>query len=185
MLLQLLVNQPQAIGRILSSTPTWVWGLLAALVALGMSQARDRQMSLLRVALMPVAMGVFALWGIVSSFGAAGQLATVLGAWLVAAVTVGALVGMSRTPAGTRYDAAARRFAQPGSWVPLALILGIFLTKYAVGVELALAPRQAHDIGFAVAIAALYGVFNGLFTGRALRLLRLAFRPAPLSIANA
>lgn len=185
MLLQLLTHQPQAMGRILSSTPTWVWGLLAALVALGLSQVRDRQMSLLRVVLMPLAMGTFAVWGIVSSFGASGQIATVLAAWLVAAATVSALVATTSAPSGTRYDAATRHFAQPGSLVPLALILGIFLTKYAVGVELSLAPQQARDFAFATSIAALYGVFNGLFTGRALRLLRLAFRTTPVSTANA
>lgn len=184
MLLQLIANQPQAVGRILASTPTWVWGLLAALLALGLSQLRDRRMSLLRVALMPLAMGIFAIWGMVSSFGVSSQLVWVLTAWLGAAATIATLIGIGNPPAGTRYDDASRSFAQPGSFVPLVLILGIFLTKYAVGVELALQPRLAHDFEFAVAIAAVYGVFNGFFTGRALRLLRLAFRPS-LSTVNA
>ena len=43
-------------------------------------------------------------------------------------------------PAGTRYDAAERRIHQPGSFVPLALMMGIFFTKYGVGVSLAMHP---------------------------------------------
>ena len=62
--------------------------------------------------------------------------------------------------------------------MPLGLILGIFLTKYFVGVELALQPALARDSSFALQIALLYGVFNGLFAARALRLWRLVRRSA-------
>ena len=55
MLLQLLVNHPEAIGQILKNTPTWVWGLFTGLMALGLSQVRDRTQSLVRVSIMPVA----------------------------------------------------------------------------------------------------------------------------------
>jgi hypothetical protein len=65
----------------------------------------------------------------------------------------------------------------PGSVVPLLLILGIFMTKWLVGVQLAIVPRLAADVGFALPVAALYGVFTGLFAGRAARLWRLALRP--------
>ena len=69
--------------------------------------------------------------------------------------------------------------------MPLALILGIFLTKYLVVVELALQPALARDSGFALQIAALYGVFNGLFAAPALRLWKLAQRSAPLATSPA
>ena len=39
MLIQMLVHQPQMLGPVLMHTPTWVWGLLATLTALGLSQA--------------------------------------------------------------------------------------------------------------------------------------------------
>ena len=185
MLLQLIATHPESVGTILARTPTWVWGLLAALMALGISQMRTRQVSLTRIAVMPVAMGIFSIWGMVSAFGTSAQLAWVLAAWLVPAALISALIGSIAPAAGTRYDAASRTFAQPGSFVPLVLIVGIFLTKYIVGIELAMQPRLSTDFDFAVSIAALYGVFNGFFTGRAVRLLRLAFRPASLSTINA
>ena len=61
-----------------------------------------------------------------------------------------------------------------GSSVPLGLILGIFFTKYVVGVELALQPPLAHDSTFTLQVATLYGVFNGLLAARAARLWQLA-----------
>ena len=177
MLLQLIANHPQAVGTILKNTPTWVWGLFAGLMVLGFSQVRDRTASLARTALVPVAMVGFSLWGIASGFGASPQLGWVLAAWVAAATAVGVLVGRGPAAAGTEYDAATLSFRLPGSFVPLLLIVGIFLTKYAVGVELAMQPRLSADPTFGIEMAAVYGVFNGLFAGRAARVLRLAFRP--------
>ena len=64
----------------------------------------------------------------------------------------------------------------PGSAVPLALMMGIFFTKYAVGVLLAMHPELRHQMGFALGISALYGGFSGIFAARALRLWTLALR---------
>ena len=59
----------------------------------------------------------------------------------------------------------------------MLLILGVFLTKYVVGVELAMQPALAHDGAYTLAVATIYGVFSGLFVGRAARLWRLTARP--------
>ena len=53
-------------------------------------------------------------------------------------------------------------------------MMGIFTTKYAVGVALSLHPALEHDTLVALGISTLYGVFSGSFIARALRLWRLA-----------
>jgi uncharacterized membrane protein len=161
--------------QIVSFTPIWVWGLLAALLALGLSQARDRSASLKRIVLMPVAMTGFSLWGTVSAFGAT---AAVLGIWSVAAAALLLAVTLFFGPAQATYDAESRLFQLPGSWVPMALIAGIFLTKYAAGVAMTMRPELKFDLTFALALATVYGAFSGIFAGRAARLLRLALRPS-------
>ncbi|MBV7544473.1 DUF6622 family protein [Acidovorax sp. sic0104] len=175
MLLQLLVHQPQALGQIIQQTPYWVWGLLAALVWLGASQMFDRTASLVRVVVMPVAMTGFSVYGLATAFGGAGHTGSATAAWMAAAAAAAvlALWFQPTAPAGTLYDSTSRCFRLPGSAMPLALIMGIFLTKYLVGVELAMQPALARDSGFALQIAALYGLFNGLFAARSLRLWRL------------
>lgn len=160
--------------RILANTPPWVWGLLAALLALGISQMFTRSANLTRVMFLSAAMSGLALYGIFSVFGA--NPAAVL-AWCAAAVFAVPALLRRPLPAGTRYDAATRRFTLPGSALPLLLILGIFLTKYAVGVLLAMQPALGGDALFAPAVSVVYGVFSGIFLGRALRLWRLAKRP--------
>lgn len=177
MLINMVVHQPQSLIQVVAHTPYWVWGLLAALVGLGASQLRDRSAGLRRILLVPVGMAVFSAAGVVSAFGASGQTAAqAVGAWLLAAAVITALAlwFQPTAPESTRYTSSARSFHIPGSAMPLALILGIFLTKYFVGVELAMQPSLARDASFALQISALYGVFNGLFAARALRLWRLA-----------
>ena len=39
-------------------------------------------------------------------------------------------------------------------------------------------PSLAHDSQYTLVVGTLYGVFSGLFSGRAMRLWRLAARPA-------
>lgn len=179
MLIQLLIQHPEATGSVLKNTPTWVWGLLAGLLALGLSQVRDARRSAARVTLMPVAMTGFSAWGTFSAFGQSPQFAAVLACWLTAAVAIAAAVAL--TPAPATYDPATRSFHLRGSWMPLLLILGIFLTKYGVGVELSMQPQLARDAQFTLVVGTLYGIFNGLFAGRAIRLWRLALRTTPLS----
>jgi uncharacterized membrane protein len=176
MLLQLIVNHPQVLGAIVKNTPTWVWGLLASLTWLGLSQVRDRTASLVRITIMPVVMTALSIWGVVSAFSASPMFGYVMLAWMFAAAVMLALIAPMSAPKGARYDSNSRSFALPGSWVPMLLILGIFLTKYFVGVELSMQPTLARDGQYTLVVGAIYGAFSGIFTGRALRLWRLAYR---------
>jgi hypothetical protein len=170
---------------ILAGTPVWVWFLLAGLLWLGASMLKDRTMGARRTAIMPLVMGGLSLWGTISAFSHSVTYGYVLLAWAVAAVVLAAMVGLMPAPAGTKYNAADRTFTVPGSWVPLVLILGIFLVKYMVGVEVAMNPALAHDASYSLTYGAIYGLFSGIFTGRSMRLARLALRPAaPVSAAT-
>ena len=160
--------------QILANTPLWVWGLLIALIGLGASQLFARRAGLARITILPAAMAVLSLYGTVSVFGTA---AAMLLLWGATAALAAMWVALRPVPARTLYDAATRRFVLPGSALPMLIILGIFSTKYAVGVLLALRPGMRADLGFAETVAALYGLFSGVLAGRALRLWRLARPP--------
>lgn len=183
MLLSLLIQQPSILGQILQNTPVWVWALLIGLLGLGGTQLFGREVTLVRAMAMPIAMTGLSVYGLASAFGKSEQAGAALVAWLVAALLITALALWFQPTAakGTLYTSSSRSFYIPGSAVPLALIIGIFLIKYGVGVELAMQPSLAHDGRFALQIAALYGVFNGLFAARSLRLWRLARKNAALA----
>jgi hypothetical protein len=159
--------------QIVTHTPTWVFALLIALVALGVSQLRTRRVGTRRLLLTPLPLVALSMAGI-ASIAAAQPLAVPI--WLAAAIATAAAIRASSPPAGTAYDAAARQFTLPGSATPLLLILGIFLVKYAAGVIGAMDPELARQAGFALPLSAVYGTLSGAIVGRMLRLWRLTGR---------
>jgi hypothetical protein len=167
--------------QILANTPKWVFALFAALLCLGLSQLLTRRVGLSRITGLAIGMSAFSLYGTVSAF--AGVPMALL-AWLAGAAAVFALLAGRAAPLGTRFDAATRRFTVPGSAVPLALMMGIFFTKYAVGVALGMHLAQANDVSFALPVSTLYGAFSGVFAARAARLWRLAMAQERQLLAN-
>ncbi len=167
--------------QILANTPKWVFALFAALLCLGLSQLLTRRVGLSRITGLAIGMSAFSLYGTVSAF--AGVPMALL-ARLAGAAAVFALLAGRAAPLGTRFDAATRRFTVPGSAVPLALMMGIFFTKYAVGVALGMHLAQANDVSFALPVSTLYGAFSGVFAARAARLWRLAMAQERQLLAN-
>ncbi|HWH84007.1 MAG TPA: DUF6622 family protein [Burkholderiaceae bacterium] len=152
-------------------TPAWVWGLFTALIALGLAQTREREMSLARVTLLPLAMLALSASGVLNAFGHAPWA---VGGWLAGLAAALRLGGPWLATRGAVWRTSTGRLLVPGSWLPLALIVLLFALKYAAGASLALHPDLAADARFAGAFALGYGVFSGLFLARALGLRRLA-----------
>lgn len=159
--------------QILASTPRWVFVLFVVLLVLGVRQMLSYRASLMRIAILPVAMKSLAVYGVISAFG--GSSVALVG-WIVAAVIAATVVLHRPLPASTRFDTATRTFEVTGSIVPLALLMGIFFTKYVVAVQLAMHPGLAHQTDFALAVGTLYGAFSGIFAARGIRLWKLALR---------
>jgi hypothetical protein len=154
--------------QILHRTPPWVFALFAALVFLGIQQSRPRRMPLARVTILPLVLVGLSLSGIGSSFGAD---APAFAAW-AGAVAVAVLLNLCvvHWPRGVSYDPATREFLVPGSWLPLAVMMAIFFTRYAVNVALAVAPGFAALAWLPVAVSCAYGLMSGAFLARALRI---------------
>jgi len=159
--------------QILAHTPKWVFALFFGLLWLGSRQLLSGRVALTRITIMPVVMGALAVYGVLSAFG---DTPLALAGWALAALASAALVLRRPLPAGTAYHAASRSFQMAGSPVPLMLMMGIFFTKYSVGVLLAMHPELAHQRDVAIGIGTLYGAFSGIFAARSLRLWKLALR---------
>ena len=168
------------IFEIIRHTPQWVWGILAAIVLLGVLQLRDHSLARLRVALLPVGLGAFSMLGTVSVFG---MHPLVLAAWSVgwsALLMLGRRVAWSP---GVRHDAAGDRFLVPGSTLPLLLMLGVFVVRYFVTVTLVFHRDWAAESAFAEAVSVVYGGLSGLLAARALTILSSARRAPTLAHA--
>jgi hypothetical protein len=157
----------------LLQTPAWVYALFATLIALGLSQMRTRQIGIQRASMLPLIMLVLSLTGTTSAFN--GSLQS-LASWTTSLVLSASLIFSRALPRGTTYNTTTQRFTLPGSVVPLALMMGIFFTKYAVGVSLSVQPGLLTVPAYANAASAASGLFSGLFLGRGARLWGLALR---------
>jgi hypothetical protein len=152
--------------EIISRTPTWVFGLLVALIYFGVLQSRTRTVPKLRVAILPILMIGLSLSGIFSAFGA--SLMAII-AWFAALVFV--MVASDRIKANDdiTFSTTTQKFNVPGSWIPMQIMMTIFITKYAVAVLLAYNSNLRHSIGFIIGVSFIYGFLSSVFFARAWR----------------
>lgn len=149
---------------ILEHTPVWVWALFCALLALGIAQTRTRQVSAARATILPILMIVLSLSTVLSAFS---LVALACVTWVVGFFVSLVLAGEVMAVRGASWSSQERYFRVPGSFVPLTLILGLFVTKYMAGVVLAINPSLAANIRVVIVLSLVYGAFAGLFWARA------------------
>lgn len=157
--------------EILKRTPSWVFVLFFILVAAGYLQSKNRLVGRGKVFILPVAMITLSFFGMLSAFG----LTPVdIISWVVG-VGVAVWLGVKLvTPRGVSFSNETQLFFVPGSRLPLALIIAIFFTKYAVGVIQARQLPIASEPFFIGSISLCYGFLSGVFLARALGISRSA-----------
>ena len=148
--------------QILTHTPLYVWAILAFLVNRGVNAMRDRELEVRRLVIIPAVMLVLSLQDIDTKFGLGGWA---LAAWALTAAAAALLAGLSGS-ARIATGSAPGTVRVRGSRLPLVMMMAVFFTKYVASVTLAVAPQLHHDTLFAIAVCALFGVYNGWFAGR-------------------
>ena len=156
---------------IFTHTPLWVWGLLTALLLLGLWQRRTRRVAPRSLLALPIALLVLGLSSSVAGFMAQPVSALAWAALLAAGVALGRRLP---PPSGTVWLAAEQRLHLPGSWWPMVIIVTIFSMRYVSAVALAMTPAWRGDATVLSGLAAVYGLLGGVFLGRALGLRRMA-----------
>jgi hypothetical protein len=119
-------------------------------------------------------------YGVMSVFA---QQSIALAAWaaaVLAAVALSHAVGVGNK---TRWLACEQRLLVPGSWVPMMLILGLFVIRFGANVMLAIHPDLSIDRLFAILVSFAYGAFSGIFLARGLAMWRIARQAQPPSMA--
>jgi hypothetical protein len=151
--------------HIVSHTPIHVWAILAFLVYRGMAASRDREVELRKLCIIPVVMLALSLQDIAAKFGLDGIALAAWTAGVALALAPVLLFGADRIAAGSAPGTVRVR----GSWMPLALMMAVFFTKYAASVMLAVFPQAHQNLLAAGAVCVLFGLFNGVFLGRLAR----------------
>lgn len=159
--------------EIVKRTPLWVFFLFFVLLAIGYMQSKDRAVRLGTVTILPVAMISLSFYGVISAFGIAPA-----GLFLwISGVTIVLGLGIKiASPANVTFSADTQSFLVPGSWLPLALMMAIFMLKYTVGVILARQLPIAKELVFIGFVSFCYGLLSGVFLARATVILRAKTR---------
>jgi hypothetical protein len=138
--------------QILSGAPVWVYFLLVGLIILGVRRLQTRTVPIAVALIAPAAFLVWSLFG-ATSFG--GQFGAIFAAaiWLGGAA-LGAVSGyLVPEPQGERLP--GKRVSLPGTWMPLATYMLVFVLRFACGAWAAIVPAQAFTAGaIAVGISA-------------------------------
>jgi len=155
--------------QILINTPIWVWALLAFLVYRGLLMSRDRQVTLRATFILPLLMLGLSLQGLIQHFGVRFES---VGLWLLAAVCVSALYAKYFGKNGVQV-VSERLIQLQGSWMPLVLMMSIFFLKYCENIAVVVQPELRSNIVFISVCSVSFGIMNGLFFGKLLRVLSL------------
>ena len=156
--------------QILVHTPLYVWGLLAALILLGVWQSRSRQVTPRRLFALPLVLMGLGLWSLSGGVAARPWLGLL---WLATLAVATALFRRLPVRAGAQWLPASGHLYLPGSWLPIVLILAIFSLRYVLGVETALHPEWQTLVQVQAPLAVFAGLLTGLSLGRTLGLLNL------------
>lgn len=153
----------------LSKIPLWVFAVFVLLLLLGQRQARTRVVAPAVIAAVALGLLSLSLYGVVSAFGVA---VLPLSNWILGIVA--ALAGGQRVfgPQGLAHAAGAVQV--PGSWWPMALMLGIFTAKFALGFVTGMGLPLLHQAWFIGITALVLGMLSGGLAARALVVHRFA-----------
>lgn len=156
-------SKSPGILAIILYTPHWVFGLLAVLIVFGLMQTRNRQVRIQVALILPLAMLILSVTGVLRYVGL--QLPTLF-CWLLGIAVVTALSIKLIGKDLARFDASTRKLIIKGSWVPLFVILGIFITRYALGVATAMDLKIIHHPYFPILVSLNLGAWSGFFLAR-------------------
>jgi hypothetical protein len=152
--------------QIASHTPVYVWAILGLIAVRGIAASRGRAVSYRSLFIVPAVM--LAL-GLTSVAGRSQDGAVLAVAWLAAMAAGMALAWRWSGGQVAAVDRAARTVRLRGSWMPLVLMMAVFIGKYAVAAATGMEPALARNTAFAVASCTFFGLCNGVFMGRLLR----------------
>ena len=149
--------------QLLARMPAWVPVLFVLLLVLGYRQSFTRTVRPAVLAVLAAGMFSLSLYGVVAAFGASSAA---LALWFAcyALTVVVATKRMSR--AGMVAVGGVVRV--PGSWVPLALLMGLFAVKFALGVAAGIRSPLLDDPAVVAAASASLGLLGGGFGARAM-----------------
>lgn len=158
---------PFVVG-VITGAPIWVWGVLAALIFIGWRATRERDVSAMRYAILPV-WGVMAVVTIAQSDPTAAIWAAFGAAYLF-----GAALGW-RAQGGVILSVGAGRARLRGEWLTMVVLMVMFWLRFVRAAAEAVAPAAAAQPAVVIGFSLIGGVAAGVFMGRSVRTVQAVY----------
>ncbi len=151
------------VAQFLQHTPWWVYVLFFYLLSRGLAARKPGEVSLGKLAIIPVLLTAWSLAELVRLYGLQPSAVAIWLAGLLVGIVFGWL--LLRNMAIT-VDPATGVIHRPADFTLLPLILVTFAVKYAFGAIAATAPDLLQEPMFKLADLGLSGLFSGIFVGK-------------------
>lgn len=148
---------------IIKHTPKWVFGLMVILIVFGVIQSRTRKVSAILAVSLPLFMLFLSFNGVVSNLGWKG---TVLASWIVGLLAASYLFLKLMNRNKVKWDIESGKYHLQGSWTPLMIFMGIFFTRYALGVAIAMDADILRQPFTPSLVSVVLGALSGFFVAR-------------------
>lgn len=158
---------------ILQHIPVWVFLILAGLLWLGLAARKDRMIRWRVPIIVPFALTLMAITSLLAQYGGTDLLWPALMAWAGVCAWIAWRFANRPLPETFQYDLESAKFQLPGSYVPLAMYMGIFGFKFMVGFMSGMQMPIVNELLFVLGISGIYGLFSGVFLSNAWRLMTL------------
>ncbi|AIQ49268.1 hypothetical protein R70723_27720 [Paenibacillus sp. FSL R7-0273] len=153
------------VQQVISSTPAWVWALLAALIIMGLRNSQEKPVNFIRMLIAPLIFMIWGLWTLTTKFDQVGY--TLMSYILF--IIPGFVIGYLLNKAFQSFAAQAGIIYKKQSYLPLIVVLINFAVKYALNVMLVF----YHSTLFHLIYSAANGLTVGLFFGGILYTLKM------------
>jgi len=150
--------------------PVWVFIVFIVLLMRGLNARADREISAIQALILPLAMILWSMSGVVqgSGLGLMGALA-----WLIAASLVFVAYWVLNGPQAMWIRPETGKLHIRGSWQPLCLMMLAFFSHFVSGTLQAVQPHIASMPPVQMGFAAIYGAVSGVFLARFIAILQL------------
>lgn len=159
--------------HIVKPVSAWVIVTFFLFVLYGLTQVRTRQVTAARLIVLPALTALLTFASVVT--GIPNRTLGLL-AWLAGIVLVVWLGKLIRAPRGLRYSYQTKLISVPGSWVPLFLLLLIYIMLYTVSDITGNSRVLVNFAVFSTVVGLVYGAICGMFLARMLAALRVKRR---------
>jgi hypothetical protein len=156
-------------SHLISNLPTWVIAVFFVLLWLGFRQTKTTQISKPRITLIPLVFLGLSLYGVLQVPHALPLALVAWGLGIRCAIVLGRSMDYGR---GVVRHAENDSYVVPGSWVPLILMMNVFVIKFIQGYLIGTHTVDPNSIGFIAISSLVSGLISGTFLARTLQIFK-------------